>query len=110
MNLEYEHRQHSRRHVDGMDRYIEGKDRGRYMRWCSTLRLSDPVFKAVGVPALLAAQVNEEVCGSGGVVGGHIPHDAEGVAGHLTNLDIAGGGERGVHFCHLPLKPRDKRG
>lgn len=74
------------------------------MRSCSTFRLSDPVFKAVGVPALFAAQVDEEVCGSGSVIGGHVPHDAEGVTGHLTYLDIAGGGKRGVHFCHLPLK------
>lgn len=61
------------------------------------------MFKAVWVPALLAAQVDEEVCGSGSVLWGHVPHDAEGVAGHLANLDIAWGGERGVHFCHLPL-------
>ncbi len=80
------------------------------MRWSSSVRLSDPVFEAVGVPALFAAQVDEEVRGSGSVLGGHIPHDAEGVAGHLANLDIAGGGERGVHFCHLPLNPRDERG
>lgn len=63
--------------------------------------MSDPVFKAVGVPALFAAQVNEEVCRSGGVLRSHIPHDAEGVAGHLANLDVAGGGERGVHRCHV---------
>lgn len=62
------------------------------------------MFKAVGVPALLATQVNEEVCGSGSVLGGHVPHDAEGVAGHLTDLDIAGSGKRGVHFCSLPFK------
>lgn len=68
------------------------------------------MFEAVGVPALFAAQVDEEVRGPGGVLGGHVPHDAEGVAGHLTNLDIAGGGKGGVHFCHLPLKPRDERG
>lgn len=76
----------------------QGKDGG--MRW---LRTSDPVFKAVGVLALFAAQVDEEVRGSGGVLWGHIPHDAEGVAGHLANLDVAGGRERGFHFCHLPL-------
>lgn len=65
--------------------------------------MSDPVFKAVGVPALFAAQVNEEVCRSGGVLRSHVPHDAEGVAGHLTNLDVAGGGEGAVHFCHVLL-------
>lgn len=80
------------------------------MRWCSTFRLTDPVFEAVGVPALLAAQVDEEVRGPGRVLGSHVPHDAEGVAGHLADLDVAGGGEGGVHFCHLLLKPRDKRG
>lgn len=74
------------------------------------LRLSDPVFEAVGVPALFAAQVDEEVRGPGSVLGGHVPHDAEGVAGHLTNLDIAGGGEGGIHFCHMPLKLRDEKG
>lgn len=65
--------------------------------------LSDPVFEAVGVPALFAAQVNEVVCGSGAVLGGHVPHDAERVAGDLTNLDITGGGESCVHFGHLPI-------
>lgn len=65
--------------------------------------MSHPVFKAVGVRALLAAQVNEEVCGSGSVLGGHVPHDPERVTSHLANLDIAGGGQRGLHFCHLPL-------
>lgn len=80
---------------------MEGIARGR----CSTFTLSHPVFKAVGVPALLTAQVNEEVCGSGCVLRGHVPHDPEGVTRHFTNLDIAGGGERGVHFSHLPLKP-----
>lgn len=68
------------------------------------------MFEAVGVPALFAAQVDEEVRGPGGVLGGHVPHDTEGVAGHLTNLDIAGGGKGGVHFRRLPLKPRDERG
>ncbi len=84
------------------------KDRGRCVMWNSSVRLSHPVFKAVGVPALFAAQVNEEVRSSGSVLGGHVPHDAEGVAGHLTNLDVAGGGERGVHLCHLPLKRQIK--
>lgn len=60
------------------------------------------MFEAVGIPAVFAAQVDEEVCGSGRVLWGHIPHDAEGVTGHLTNLDIARGGERGIHICHLP--------
>lgn len=100
VNVEYEHRRHNRRHIDGMDR-LHGGERWREVR--STFRLSDPVFKAVGVPALFAAQIDEEVSSSGCVLGGHIPHDAEGITGHLTNLDIAGGGERGVHFCHLPL-------
>lgn len=69
-----------------------------------------PVFEAVGVPALFAAQVNEEVCRPGTVLGGHVPHDAEGVAGHLTYLDVARGGEGSVHFCHLPLSREMKGG
>lgn len=95
----------SSRHTDGTDRHIQGEVGG---KWCSGFSLSDPVFEAVGVPALFAAQVNEEVRGSGGVLGGHIPHDAEGIAGHLANLDVAGGGERGVHFCRLSLKQKIK--
>lgn len=71
--------------------------------------MADPVFKAVGIPALFAAQVDEEVRGSGGVLGGHVPHNAEGVAGHLANLDVARGGEGGFHFCHLPLKREIKK-
>lgn len=67
------------------------------------------MFEAVGIPALFAAQVDEEVRGPGGVLGRHVPHDAEGVTGHLTNLDVARGGERGVHFCHLPLKREIKK-
>uniref|UniRef100_A0A3Q3EYQ8 Protein phosphatase 1 regulatory subunit 3C2, duplicate b n=1 Tax=Kryptolebias marmoratus TaxID=37003 RepID=A0A3Q3EYQ8_KRYMA len=64
---------------------------------------SDPVFEAVGVPVLFAAQVNEEVRGPGGVLWGHVPHDAEGVAGHLTDLDVARHGKGGVHLgCRLP--------
>lgn len=62
------------------------------------------MFEAVGVPVLFAAEVDEEVCGPGTVLGGYVPHDAEGVTGHLTNLDIAGGCERSVHVCYLPLK------
>lgn len=85
---------------------MRGGERWRAVR--GTLTLSDPVFKAVGVPALFAAQIDEEVSGSGCVLGGHVPHDAEGITGHLTNLDIAGGGEGGVHFCYLPLKRRMK--
>lgn len=61
------------------------------------------MFEAVGIPAVFAAQVNEEVCGSGSVLWGHIPHYAEGITSHLTNLDIARGGERRIHICHLPL-------
>jgi len=86
--------------TDGINRHIQGKERGRDIRWDSSFRLSDPVFEAVGVPALFAAQVDEEVCCSGTVLGAHVPHDAEGVTGHITDLDVAGGGERGVHFCH----------
>lgn len=74
------------------------------------LGLSDPVLEAVGVPALFAAQVDEEVRGPGRVLGGHVPHDAEGVARHLANLDIAWGGEGGIHLGHLPLKLRGMRG
>lgn len=88
---------------NGMDKRMEGMDGGSYARWCNTFTMSHPVFKAVGVRALLAAQVNEEVCGSGSVLGGHVPHDPERVARHLANLDIAGGGQRGLHSCHLPL-------
>lgn len=84
-------------------------DGGSCVEW-GTFRLSDPVFEAVGIPALFAAQVNEEVRGSGSVLGGHIPHDAEGITGHLTNLDVARGGERGFHFCHLPLNPEIREG
>lgn len=62
-----------------------------------------PVFEAVRVPALFAAQVDEEMRRSGCVLWRHIPHDAEGITGHLTDLDVARSGERGVHFCHLPL-------
>lgn len=62
------------------------------------------MFKEVSVSAFFAAEVNEEVCGSGRVHRGHVPHDPERVAGHLANLDVTGGGERGFHFCHLPFK------
>lgn len=61
------------------------------MTLCSSFSLSYPVFKAVGIPALLAAQVDEEVCGSGSILRGHVPCDAEGITGYLTYLDIAGG-------------------
>lgn len=71
---------------------------------------TDPVFEAVGIRARLAAQVYEVVRSPGGVLGCHVPHDAEGVTGHLTNLDIMGGGEGGVHVCHLPSNQRGKRG
>lgn len=64
------------------------------------------MFKEVLLSAFFATEVNEEVCGSGGVLGGHVPHDPERVAGHLANLDITGGGERGFHFCHLGWKKR----
>lgn len=66
--------------------------------------LPHPVLKAVGVSTCFATEVNEEVCGSGRVLGGHVPHDPERVAGHLTDLDVTGGGKRGFHFCHVPLK------
>lgn len=101
MNAEHAHKKYptSQQVAD----CIQGSDRGRCVVQDCAVVCSDPVFKAVGVPALFAAQVNEEVCGSGSVLWGHIPHYAEGVAGHLTNLDIARGGKRGVHFCHLQL-------
>lgn len=72
------------------------------MRECSCF--SDPVFETIGVPALFAAQVDEVVCGSGRILWGHVPHDAERVTGHLADLDVARCGKRGVHFCHLPLE------
>lgn len=78
-------------------------------RRCSAT-LSDPVLEAVGVPALLAAQVDEEVSGPGRVLGGHVPHDAEGVTGHLANLDIAWCGEGRIHLGQLPLKPKGGEG
>lgn len=62
------------------------------------------MFKAVVVSAFFATQVNEEVCGLLSVFWGHVPHDAKGVAGHLTDLNIARSGKRGVHVCHLPLE------
>lgn len=74
------------------------------------LRLSDPVLETVGVPALLAAQVNKEVRGPGRVLGRHVPHDAERVARHLANLDVAWGGKGGIHLGRLPLKLRRMRG
>lgn len=70
------------------------------------MELPHPVFKEVLLSAFFATEVDEEVCGSGGVLGGHVPHDPERVAGHLANLDITGGGERGFHFCHLGWKKR----
>lgn len=73
------------------------------------LRLSDPVLEAVGVPALLAAQVDEEMRGPGRVLGRHVPHDAEGVARHLANLDVAWSGEGGIHLGRLTLKLRGMR-
>lgn len=87
----------SSRHINGMK---VGRD---WIGSSSSFILSYPVFKAVGVPALFAAQVDEEVCGSGSVLRGHVPHDAEGITGHLTYLDIAGGRKCCIHFCHLPL-------
>lgn len=63
-----------------------------------------PVLKGVSFSAFFATEVDEEVRRSGGVLGGHVPHDPEGVAGHLTNLDIAGGGKRGLRVGHLPSK------
>lgn len=78
---------------------------GRTDRWgYTTFTLPHPVLKAVGVSALFATEVDEEVRGSGRVLRGHVPHDPERVAGHLTNLDVTGGGEGGFHFCHLPGK------
>lgn len=71
--------------------------------------VSHPVFEAVRIPALFATQVNEEVRSSRCVLWGHVPHNAEGVAGHLTDLDIAGCGKGGVHCCQMPLKPRHKK-
>ena len=61
------------------------------------------MFEAVVIPALLAAQVDEEVRGPGRVLGAHVPHDAERVTGHFAELNVAGGRE-GIHvwmfgFC-----------
>ena len=66
------------------------------------------MFEAVGVFALLATQVDEEVCGPGRVLGAHVPRDAEGVAGHLADLDVVGGGEGRLHVCNLLYKRREK--
>lgn len=60
-------------------------------------KCSDPVFEAVRIFALLPAQVDEEVCGSGCVLWRHVPHDAERVTGNLTNLNVARSGEKEVH-------------
>lgn len=62
------------------------------------------MLEAVAVSVFFAAQVNKEVRGPLSVFRGHIPHDAEGVAGHLTDLNIARSGERGVHVCNLSLE------
>lgn len=59
------------------------------------------MFEAVWVSTFFATEVDEEVRGSVGVLGDHVPHDPERVAGHLTDLDVAGGGERRFHSCHL---------
>lgn len=80
MKLECEHTTQQ-----GSDCIFSGKAREVGLKW------SDPVFEAVGVLALFAAQVDEEVCGAGSVLRGHVPHDAERVAGHLANLDVARG-------------------
>lgn len=64
-----------------------------------TVCQTDPVLEAVGIPALLAAEVDEEVCGLGSILRGHVPANAEGVAGHLTDLDIMGGGKGCLHGC-----------
>lgn len=108
MKLEHERRQ------QGAHRWEERQINATFGNWTgmslwSSLRLSDPVFKAVGVPALFAAQVYEEMRGPGSVLRCHIPHDAEGVAGHLTDLDITGGGKRGLHVCHLSSNQEIKR-
>lgn len=66
--------------------------------------VSDPVLEPVRVSVLFAAQVDEVVRGSGRILRGHVPHDAERVTGHLTDLDVARCGKRGVHRCHLPLE------
>lgn len=92
-----------------MDGWIDGWDSqmSRVTRQKgSTFTLPHPVLEEVLVSAFFATEVNEEVCGSGRVLMGHVPHDPERVAGHLTNLDITGGGERGFHFCHLAFHQR----
>lgn len=83
---------------------LEGTEesRGPTGRGCSCF--TDPVLETIGVPALFATQVNEVVRGSGRILRGHVPHDAERVTGHLTDLDVARCGERGIHFCHLQLE------
>ena len=47
------------------------------------------VFEAVGISVIFPTQVYEEMRCPGSVLGGHVPHDAEGIAGHLTDLDVA---------------------
>lgn len=90
---------HESTNSPGQSRSLQGEDGV----W-DHVAVSDPVFEAVGVPVLFAAQVDEEVRGSGSVLWGHIPHDTEGITGHLTDLNVAGSWKRGVHFCRLSLE------